>query len=80
MVNNKLQFVLESKTHEILLDFELQANLLIPARRPDLLMINKKKVFLLILDLTVPAYLRVKIKERERRNEYLGFARELRKL
>ena len=39
----KPEFVLENETHEILLDFEIQTDHLIPARRPDLVIINKKR-------------------------------------
>ena len=34
---------LENETHKILLDFEIRALHVIPARRPDLVIINKKK-------------------------------------
>ena len=33
----------ENETHKLLWDFETQANHLISARRPDLMIINKKK-------------------------------------
>ena len=35
--------VLEIATHKILWDFNIQTDHLIPARRPDLIIINKKK-------------------------------------
>ena len=35
--------VLENKTHKILLDFEIQTYHLISARRPDLVIVKKKK-------------------------------------
>ena len=35
--------VLEYDTHELLWDFNIQTNHLIPARRPDVIIINKKK-------------------------------------
>ena len=35
--------VLENATHKLLLDFNIQTDHLIPARRPDLIIINKKK-------------------------------------
>ena len=34
------EFVLENETHKILWDFEIQTNLLIPARQPYLLKVN----------------------------------------
>ena len=35
--------VLENATHKLQLDFNLQTDHLIPARRPDLITINKKR-------------------------------------
>ena len=40
---HKPKYVLENKTHEILSDFEMQTDHLIPARKPDLALINKRK-------------------------------------
>ena len=37
--------VLENETHKLLLDFDLQTDPLISARRPDLIIINKKESF-----------------------------------
>ena len=39
----KPEFVQENETHNILKDFEIQADPLIPVRRPDLALINTKK-------------------------------------
>ena len=38
---HKPESILENGTHTILLDFEIQADHLIPARRPDIIIINK---------------------------------------
>ena len=35
--------VLENDIHKLLWDFDIQTDHLIPARRPDLIIINKKK-------------------------------------
>ena len=35
--------VLENDSHKLLWDFNIQTDHLIPARRPDLILINKKK-------------------------------------
>ena len=35
--------VIENDTHKLLWDFNIQTDHLIPARRPDLMIINKKK-------------------------------------
>ena len=40
---HKPESVREKEAHKILWDFEIETDLLIPARRPDLQLINKKK-------------------------------------
>ena len=40
---HKLEFVLENEWHKILWDFELQTDHPIQARKPDLILIYKKK-------------------------------------
>ena len=40
---HNLAHVLENDTHKLLWDFDIQTNHLIPARRPDLIIINNKK-------------------------------------
>ena len=52
----------------------------ISARRPDLIIINKKKRTRRIVDFTVPSDHRVKLKETEKKDMYLDLARELKKL
>ena len=42
--------VLENDTHKLLWDFNIQTDQLIPARRPDLIIINKKIVKLSTAD------------------------------
>ena len=56
---------LENDTHKFLLDFDIQTDHLISARRPDLIIINnkKKKENLKIVDFAVPADHRIKLKE-----------------
>ena len=80
----QMVYVLKNKTHKILWDFEIQADHLIPTRRPDLVMINKKKkkktCCCYIVNFTIPANCTVKIKENKKRDKYLNFAQELRKL
>ena len=60
------------------LGFDIQTDHLISARRPDLLIINNERACK-IVDLTVPAN-RVTLKETEKKDKYLGLARELKKL
>ena len=73
--------VLENDTHKLLWDFDIHTDHLISARRPDLIIINKKKKRICkIVDFTVPADLRIKLKECEKKDKYLDLARELKKL
>ena len=69
--------VLENNTHKLLWDFDIHTDPLISARRPDLIIINKKKWTCKILDLAVPADHRIKPKECEKKDKYLDLAREL---
>ena len=72
-------YVLENATHKLLWDFDIQTNHLISARPPDFIIINKKKRIYKIVDFAVPADLRIKLKECEKKDKYLDFARELKK-
>ena len=49
-------------------------------RRPDLIIINKKKRICKIVDFAVSADHRIKLKECEKKDKYLDLARELKKL
>ena len=66
--------------HKILWDFEIKTDPLIPARRPNLVLINKKEITCQLVDFAVPADDRVKLKENEKMNKYLDLSRELKKL
>ena len=72
--------VLENDTHKLLWDFNTQTHHLIPARRPDLKIIDKEKRICKIVDFAVPADHRINLKECEKKDKYLGLARELKKL
>ena len=76
--------VLENDTHKLLWDFDKQTDHLISARRPELIIINKKKKkekrICKIVNFAVPADHRIKLKECEKRDKYLDLARELKKL
>ena len=54
--------------------------IIIPARRPDLIIIIIKKRTCKIVDFAVPADHRIKLKECEKKDKYLDLARELKKL
>ena len=68
--------VLENNTHKLLWDFNIHTDHLISARRPDLIIINKKKKICKIVDFAVSADHRIKLKECEKRDKYLDLARE----
>ena len=74
--------VLENNTHKLLWEFDIQTYHLILARRPDLIIINKKKKKKIckIVYFAVLADHCIKLKECEKRDKYLDFARELKKL
>ena len=71
---------LENDSHKLLWDFNIQTDHLIPTRRPDLIIINKKERTCKIVEFAVPADHRIKQKECEKRDKYLDLARELKKL
>ena len=62
---HKPESVIEThKTHKILWDFEIKTDHLIPARRPDLLLINKKERTCQLVYFAVPSNHRMKLKEK----------------
>ena len=58
----------------------MQMNYFISTRRPDLVIINKKKRTCQIVDFAVPADHRVKLKENEKKDKNLDIARERKSL
>ena len=72
--------VLENDTHKLLWDFNIQMDHQIPPRRPDLIIINKKKRICKIVDFAVPTDHRINLKDSEKKDKYLDLARELKKL
>ena len=69
--------VLENDMHKLLWDFHIDTDHLIPARPCNN---QQKKRTCKIVDFAVPADHRIKLKECEKKDEYLDFARELKKL
>ena len=71
--------ILENDSHKLLWDVNIQTDHLIPARRPDLIIIikKKKKRTCKIVDFAVPADHRIKLKEYKKKDKYLDLAREL---
>ena len=71
--------VLENDTHKLLLNFDIQTDPLISARRPDLIIINRKRRICKIVDFAVSSDYRIKLTECEKKDMYLDLARELKK-
>ena len=59
---------------------DIHTDHLISARRPDLIIFNKKKRTCKIVDFAVPADHKIKLKECEKKNKLLDLARELKKM
>ena len=74
---HKLEPVLENETHKLLWDFEIQTDYLISASRP---YNQQKKRACQIAVFAVSADHRIKLKESEKKEKYLDFTRELKKL
>ena len=74
---HKPETVIENQTHKILLDFEIQMDHLIPARKPDLFLINWKKITCHQVYFAVPMNHRMK-ERKQKMDKLLDFARELR--
>ena len=72
--------VLENDSHKLLWDFNIQTDHLIPARRPDLKILNNKKENLQNCRFAVPVDHRINLKESEKKDKYLDLTRELKKL
>ena len=71
---HNLESVLENETQKLRWNFEIQIDHLISARRPDIIIINKREIICRIVDY------RVKLKEMEKKDKYLDFSRGLKKL
>ena len=70
--------VRENDTHKLLWDFNIQTDHLIPAKRSDFIIINKKKREFEKLSILLSH--RINLKESEKKDKYLDLARELKKL
>ena len=64
----------------MLWDINIQYDNVIEARRPDIILIDKKAQKGIIIDIAVPADVRVGVKERERLEKYQGLKREIGRL
>ena len=71
--------LLVNGTHKILSNSNIQTDNLISARRPDLVIINKKQRTCGIMDFVVPVDNRIKLKKVKKTNKFLDLGRELNK-
>ena len=72
--------VLENEDYKILWDFSIQTDHLIEARRPDLVVVDKKERSCKIIDFAVPGDSRIEEKERDKIENYQDLGRELQKI
>ena len=72
--------VLENIPLKLLRDVYIHTDHLISSRKPDLIIINKKKRICKIVDFAVPADHRIKPKGCKKKGKYLDLVRELKKL
>ena len=73
-------YVLENDAHKLLWNFDIQTDYQISARTPDLIIIKKKKRIWKIVDFAVSVDHRIKLKESQKKEKYLGLTRELKTL
>ena len=79
-MEKKRESIQEYKTHKILWDFEIHTGHPIQVRRPDLALFNKIKRTFQLVYIIASVDNKVKIKEKDKVDRYLNFARELKKL
>ena len=72
--------VLENDTHKLLWDLDILTGHLISARRPDLIIINKKKKLAKLWTLLSRLTTEYKLKNCEKKDKYLDLARKMKKL
>ena len=72
--------VAENEGVKVLWDMNIQCDNVIEARRPDIVIIDKKEKSCIIVDVAVPADVRVHEKEREKVEKYQGLRREIGRL
>ena len=68
---------MESEDHKILWDFSIQNDYVIEARRPDLVVTEKKRRTCKIIEFAVPGDSRIEEKEKEKIEKYQDIRREL---
>ena len=79
-LTNSICTNLDNDTHKLLLNFDIHSDHLISARRSDFKILNKTRKICQIVNFAVTPDHRIKLKECEKRDNYLDFARKLKKL
>ena len=77
---HKPESVLENKVCITLLNLKIQMDCLIPVRKPDLVLFNKKKRTYHLMVFAILVDYRLKIKNSRKKDKYLDFSRELKKV
>ena len=72
--------ILENEDYNILYDFSIQTDHVIEARRPDLVVVDKKERSCKVIDFAVPGDTRIEEKEKDRKGKYQDLGRELQKM
>ena len=72
--------VVENEDVKVLWDFDIQVDKFIEARRPDIILVRKKKKECIIIDIAVPGDIRTQMKEDEKIEKYENLRREISKL
>ena len=72
--------VLENEDYKILWDFSIQTKHVIEARRPDLVVVDKKEKICKIIDFAVPGDSRIEEKEKDKIEKHQDLGRELQKI
>ena len=72
--------VLENEDYKILWDFSILTDHVIEARRPDLVVVDKKERSCKTIDFAVPGDSRIEEKEKDKIEKYQELARELQKI
>ena len=80
MYEHQPESVLENEDYKILWDFSIQTDHVIEARRPDLVVVDKKERSCKIIDFAVPGDSRIEEKEKDKIEKYQDLGRELQKI
>ena len=72
--------ILENEDYKILCDFSIYIDHVIEARRPDLVVVDKKERSCKVIDFAVPGDSRIEEKEKDKIEKYQDLGRELQKI